>query len=80
MPAEGVRSVFQPPHAHMESQTKPAESSAATPGIPEVMAAIATCQVVVATCQATLTSKIEAVQLDVGHIQQDIDNVVLVYC
>lgn len=35
-------------------------------GFQEVMAATA-------TCQATLTNKIEAVQLDVGLIRQDLD-------
>lgn len=37
-------------------------------GIPEVMAAIN-------TCQAALANKIEVVQLDIGLIQQDLDKI-----
>lgn len=39
-----------------------------TPGIPEVMAAIS-------SCQSVLTSKIEEVQMDVGLIRQDLDKI-----
>lgn len=62
--------------ASMVSQTDPTEESAAsTPGIPEVMVAIASCQSAIALCQMTLTSKIEAVQLDLGCIRKDMDKV-----
>lgn len=55
--------------ANMASQTDPLEGPGPSiPGIPEVMVAIATCQSAVASCQVALTSKIEAVQLDVGLI------------
>lgn len=52
--------------SHMASQTSSMETTEARlPWLPEVMAAIA-------TCQLTLSSKIEAVQLDVGLIRQDL--------
>lgn len=51
----------------MASQTDPLElATPPQPGLADVMAAIS-------TCQATLTAKIEAVQLDVGLLRQVID-------
>lgn len=51
----------------MATQTAPVEEASPTlPGIPEVMAAIS-------TCQAALTGKLEAVQMDIGLIRQDLD-------
>lgn len=52
----------------MASQTDHEENQAALPGIPEVMAAIT-------TCQTALTSKVEAVQLDAGLLRQDLDKI-----
>lgn len=64
------------PRANMASQTDPlAEPATSTPGILEVMAAITFCHLALATCQTALTSKIEAVQIDVGLICQDLDKV-----
>lgn len=56
----------------MASQTDSSEEPAPSE---EVMAPIASCHSAIALCQTTLTSKIEAVQLDVGCIQQGIDKV-----
>lgn len=55
--------------SNMASQTE-ADDPAEMPqlGFPEVMAATA-------SCQATLTSKIEAVQLDMSLIRQDQDKI-----
>lgn len=64
------------PRANMVSQTDPLKGSAAsTPGIPEVMVAIATCQMAIAFCRTALTTKIETVQLYMGLIRQDLDKV-----
>lgn len=53
--------------SNMASQTEPEDlAPEGQLGFPEVMAAIT-------SCQATLTNKIEAVQLDVGLIRQDLD-------
>lgn len=53
--------------AQMASPMDPMESAASRqPWLAEVMAAIA-------TCPATLTAKIEAVQMDVGLLRQDMD-------
>lgn len=49
--------------ANIASQTD-SHVEASPLGIPEVMAAITSCHTAIATCQTTLTSKIEAVQLD----------------
>lgn len=52
---------------HMASQTDPMGLvDSPTPGLADVIAAIA-------TCQATLTAKIKAVQLDVSLLRQDMD-------
>lgn len=52
---------------HRASQTGPMESANSRPDwLAEVMAAIA-------TCQSTLTAKVEAVQMDVGLLRQDMD-------
>lgn len=50
----------------MATQTAPVEIvSPPPPGIPEVMAAIT-------TCQTALTGKLEAGQMDIGLIRQDL--------
>lgn len=55
--------------SNMASQTEMEESAPPSQlGFQEVMTAIA-------TCQASLTNKIEAVQLDVGLIRQDLDKI-----
>lgn len=57
------------PRANMVLQTDlPEEAVVCGLGIPEVMAAIA-------SCQAALTNKTEAVQLDIGLIRQYLDKV-----
>lgn len=43
-------------------------TGSAPPGIPEVMVAIT-------SCKTALTAKIEAVQMDVGLIDQDLDKI-----
>lgn len=58
-------------HSHMASQTDPIESDDTQhPGLADVLAAIE-------SCQATLTAKIEVVQLDVGLLPQYIDKLAL---
>lgn len=52
--------------SHKASETDLMElATSPQPGLADVMVAIA-------TCQATLTAKVEAVQLDVGLLRQDI--------
>lgn len=54
-------------HQHMASQTDLTEQTAAPqPSLTDVMAAITACQTMLTSCQATLSSKIEAAQQDVG--------------
>lgn len=61
--ALNTRSTHRAPHTDtMESD------DSRPPWLEDVMAAIA-------TCQSTLTTKIEAVQLDMGLIRQDIDKI-----
>lgn len=63
-PEEGYRDTLS---LHRASQTGPMESAdARPPWLAEVMAAIA-------TCQSTLTAMIEAVQMDVGLLRQDMN-------
>lgn len=63
-------------HTNMASQTDhEADPSTIPPGLPDIMAAITSCQSAVTTCQSTLASKIEEVQLDVGLLRQDLDKI-----
>lgn len=56
----------------MASQTEqPGQSSSTQPGLADVLAAIGNCQ----ASLTTLTTKVDAVQLDVGLIRLDMDKI-----
>lgn len=58
--------------SNMEPQTKHAEQpSPSQLGLADVLAAIANCQASI----TTLTNKVDAIQLDVGLIRQDMDKI-----